>query len=75
MNDLKTLYNAINKIKVPIEKPEALESNKALFDEYAHTPYVDESVKMPEYPEQQSEGPEQSEESGSETDPNVEDGE
>ena len=65
MNDLKTLYNAINSIDVPIEKPEALESNKALFDEYAHTPYVDESVKIAEYPEQQSE------ESSSETEPKV----
>lgn len=75
MNDLKTLHNAINGIKVPVEKPEALSSNKDLFDEYAHTPYVDESVKIAEYPEQQSEKSESDSESDSETEPTVENGE
>lgn len=41
MNDLKTLYNAEQSVIIPIEKPENLEENKELSDEYAHTPYTD----------------------------------
>jgi len=41
MNDLKTLYNAKQSVTIPIEKPEKLEENKELSDEYAHTPYTD----------------------------------
>ena len=41
MNDLKVLYNVEQGIQIPVEKPEKLEENKELSDEYAHTPYTD----------------------------------
>lgn len=50
MNDLKTLYNKESGIQIPIEKPSELSSHKDRYDEYAHTPYVDEEVVIPEYP-------------------------
>ena len=54
MNDLKVLYNAEQGVTVPVKKPTKLTNNKELSDEYAHTPYVDEDVQMPEYPEAES---------------------
>lgn len=50
MNDLKTIKTAMDSIEVPIEMSETFEENKMLWDEYAHTPYIDESVQMPGYP-------------------------
>ena len=42
MNDLKTIYNAIQSVDIPIEAPEALQENKELIEEYAASPYIDE---------------------------------
>lgn len=50
MNDLKTIKQAIDSVEIPVEMSETLADNKMLWDEYAHTPYIDESVQMPGYP-------------------------
>ena len=44
MNDLKTIYEAIASVEVPIEKPQNLKDNLMLSDDFAHRPYTDPSV-------------------------------
>ena len=50
MNDYKTIKTAMDSVEVPIEMEQVFEENKMVWDEYAHTPYIDETVQMPGYP-------------------------
>ena len=62
MNDLKTLYNAEQGVIIPVKKPTKLTNNKEFSDEYAHTPYVDEKIEEPQYPEKEDSEKEDSDE-------------
>lgn len=50
-NDLAVLYNAEQSIVPPVNAPEGMSENKQVQVEYMHTPYVDEKVSEPGYPE------------------------
>lgn len=55
MTDYKALKDAIDAVSVPIEMKGQMATDKTLWDEYAHTPYIDERVREPQYPENESE--------------------